>query len=750
MRLASLLLSLSALAEAAFPELPEMGNSNTTIATEPPQDATSLPVDSLPTTTSSFSSSAPVIEETTTTTEDLIGETTTTTTDVLQETTTTGPAEDTTTTATSSDETITTDLTQETTTTTTGPEGTTTTSEQPLEETTTTSTDPVDQTTTTTQGPVDETTTTTEEQAQESTTTTTGPSEPEETTTSDKETITSKAEAPESTTSEGKAPISIPDESKITPDPSSITAEPKETIEGVTDNTLHTTEKDGHETVVPVLFGPSCLMFCDHAGDDGGPGGIDPDLEATFFPPLPGITPAPSAVIISNGVPTPVNLQTPEDEQEDDDDKNSTEEEETKTEESTSETSVASTTEETTTATSEAAVSYGLKTVVIDDEPTITSEATSTDTATSTETSETTATTETSVEAVSYGLETVVIDDEPSVTESSTEVSSTETTTTEESTTETSTESTQTDAVSYGLETVVIDVDPTVTETGTETTEETTTEESTTETTTSVPSTLQTTTRKSEESTEIGATDEATTEFTTTTSDAPERTYFPCIVRAGPNVEQPYCQCETTVDGKGYYVSTSLISSKCDAYTEFPSEIPTGTDEQPEVTEPPEPEPITKTEDGTVLSYPDRTIGVVNYPGGKVTVTKGVGDPVTLETPLPTQTDANNKGSSQCGSIDDACSRALDGFEDDTIYKDYVSRYARIKSGIIVVASFGQAGCTAQFKCDDYGLGMSGKHIKEAVDYMKENNDVSKCGTAYLSNTCQITLNYCTNCHHDG
>ncbi|KAF4469512.1 hypothetical protein FALBO_3603 [Fusarium albosuccineum] len=716
MRLAGLLLSLSALAEAAFPELPGMGNSNTTIATEPLQDTT-----------------APVIKETTTTT--------------TQETTTTGQSDDTTTTVISSDETTTTDLAQETTTTT----------EEPLPETTTTTTGP-EETTTTSGQPFEETTTTTTDLVEETTTTTTttGPAEPEETTTSDKESITSRAEAPESTTAEGEAPVSIPDESKITPDPSSVTAEPKETIEGVTDNALHTTEKDDHETVVPVLFGPSCLMFCDHAGDDGGPGGIvlwriGPGPGSYILPPLPGITPAPSAVIINNGVPTPVNSQAPEDEQEEDDDKNSTEEEKTKTKESTSETSAVSTTEETTTATSEAAVSYGLKTVVIDDEPTITSEATSTDTTTSTETSETTATTETSVEAVSYGLETVVIDDEPSVTESSTEVSSTETTTTEESTTETSTESSQTEAVSYGLETVVIDVDPTVTETSTETTGETTTEESTTETTMSVPSTLQTTTRKSEESTESSTTDEATTEFTTTTSDAPERTYFPCVVRAGPNVEQPYCQCETTVDGKGYYVSTSLISSKCDAYTEFPSEIPTGTDAEPEVTEPPEPEPITKTEDGTVLSYPDRTIGVVNYPGGKVTVTKGVGDPVTLETPLPTQTDANNnKGSSQCGSLDDACSRALDGFEDDTIYKDYVSRYARIKSGIIVVASFGQAGCTAQFKCDDYGLGMSGKHIKEAVDYMKENNDVNKCGTAYLSNTCQITLNYCTNCHHDG
>jgi len=121
-----------------------------------------------------------------------------------------------------------------------------------------------------------------------------------------------------------------------------------------------------------------------------------------------------------------------------------------------------------------------------------------------------------------------------------------------------------------------------------------------------------------------------------------------------------------------------------------------------------------------------------------------------LETPLPTETDANNKGSRQCHSIDDACERAYNQFEDDVVYTDYVSRYARIKSGIIVLASFGQAGCTVQWKCDDYGIGMKGKDIKDAIQYMKDNDGVSKCGTAYLSNTCQVTMNYCTNCHHDG
>jgi hypothetical protein len=32
------------------------------------------------------------------------------------------------------------------------------------------------------------------------------------------------------------------------------------------------------------------------------------------------------------------------------------------------------------------------------------------------------------------------------------------------------------------------------------------------------------------------------------------------------------------------------------------------------------------------------------------------------------------------------------------------------------------------------------------VEYMKENDGVKKCGTTYLSNSCHVTLNYCTSC----
>ncbi|PCD26518.1 hypothetical protein AU210_012940 [Fusarium oxysporum f. sp. radicis-cucumerinum] len=404
----------------------------------------------------------------------------------------------------------------------------------------------------------------------------------------------------------------------------------------------------------------------------------------------------------------------------------------------------------------------GVETVVVDVDATPTTGATSSE-ATTEVTSTEASTQTTDVPQLTMGVETVVVDvDATPTTGGTTETSAAIST----ETTEVTTQTTELPQLTMGVDTVVVDVDATPTTGGTTETsaESATTEESSTEvsettktqdTTTAETTSTEATTVQSttEPSTTAGPTStetsvQSTTFATTTTTKGPEREY-PCIIHANPGID-PYCACETTVSGKGFYVSTDLISSSCADYTTFPSSIPTNAPE-PKVTEKPDPEPFVKTDDGTVVSYPDRTVKVGNYPGGKYTYTQGVGDAVTLETPLPTQTDANNKGSSQCGSIDDACDRALnDGFDDETVYKDYVSRYARIQSGMVMVATFGQAGCTAQFKCDDYGLGMKGKDIKDAVQHMKDNDGVSKCGTAYLSNTCQITLNYCTNCHHDG
>jgi len=368
----------------------------------------------------------------------------------------------------------------------------------------------------------------------------------------------------------------------------------------------------------------------------------------------------------------------------------------------------------------------GVETVVVDVDATPTTGATSSE-ATTEATSTEASTQTTDVPQLTMGVETVVVDvDATPTTGGTTETSAAIST----ETTEVTTQTTELPQLTMGVDTVVVDVDATPTTGGTTETsaESATTEESSTEvsettktqdTTTAETTSTEATTVQSttEPSTTAGPTStetsvQSTTFATTTTTKGPEREY-PCIIHANPGID-PYCACETTISGKGFYVSTDLISSSCADYTTFPSSIPTNAPE-PKVTEKPDPEPFVKTDDGTVVSYPDRTVKVGNYPGGKYTYTQGVGDAVTLETPLPTQTDANNKGSSQCGSIDDACDRALnDGFDDETVYKDYVSRYARIQSGMVMVATFGQAGCTAQFKCDDYGLGMKGKDIKDA------------------------------------
>lgn len=256
------------------------------------------------------------------------------------------------------------------------------------------------------------------------------------------------------------------------------------------------------------------------------------------------------------------------------------------------------------------------------------------------------------------------------------------------------------------------------------TTEHTTGEDQTTETTTrgsdttlpiSTPSTLLTTTRASS--------DTATTDITT--SDAPTttkevRTYYPCNYYGGPRVADPYCQCVTTVDGKQYVATAPLIDMECAAYTAYPSKVVP-------VTEAPKPQepvqtPFTTTNDGTVLVYSAYTTSTMKGFGTIATATIGYGDPSTVSTPLPTQTAVDNDGSGQCGTSDklskdglgDACDRAINDFDADTIYTGYTTRYSRSTKGLLFAASLGYAACIAKFECDDYGIGMKGSDITAA------------------------------------
>ncbi|KAF5598829.1 hypothetical protein FPCIR_2709 [Fusarium pseudocircinatum] len=317
--------------------------------------------------------------------------------------------------------------------------------------------------------------------------------------------------------------------------------------------------------------------------------------------------------------------------------------------------------------------------------------------------------------------------------------------------------------------------EPTASSTGTETTGEATStqaestsdvkteetsSEATTERTTTIPSTLITTTRNTESSNESSGTtsDGTTTELTSsdmitsTTATTTMRTYYPCIPRGGPRVETPYCNCETTRDGERYVVTAPMISGQCADYTEFPMSLYT--------TPPPAPEPtvfnepFTRTDAGTVLVYESYSLSYFAVNTIKVTATVGLGEASTVSTPLPTATNWNGDGSSICSSGDKnvrnavagACEAALNKFEDDTVYTDYVSRYERMGS-ILKVLTFGKAGCTVQFSCDDYGIGMKGKDIK---DLRRHQDGLTRCGNIGLSNSCKIHIDYCTECHHDG
>ncbi|KAF5616191.1 uncharacterized protein FTJAE_13046 [Fusarium tjaetaba] len=229
---------------------------------------------------------------------------------------------------------------------------------------------------------------------------------------------------------------------------------------------------------------------------------------------------------------------------------------------------------------------------------------------------------------------------------------------------------------------------------------------------TTAPSTLMTKTRGTS----------GTTGMPASTDEEATRTYLPCVIHGGPAVETPYCQCSTTISGEGYYATTSLVDDQCTAYTEFPSQI-TAAPETGPITDEPIQQPITTTADGTVLVWSAYVLDYINIPGiAKITQSVGVGEPSIVSTPLPSQTAVDNDGGGQCGTGDglskkglrEACDRAINKFEDDTIYNGYASRYSRSTKGILVAASFGQAACIAKFQCDDYGIGMKGSDIKEA------------------------------------
>ncbi|KAG5787654.1 hypothetical protein H9Q69_013279 [Fusarium xylarioides] len=311
-----------------------------------------------------------------------------------------------------------------------------------------------------------------------------------------------------------------------------------------------------------------------------------------------------------------------------------------------------------------------------------------------------------------------------------------------------------TSGATSALETSVVPTtdDKTAEATGTTTIEDRTTR-SDTVLPTSTPSTFITTTRASSNAI---TTSGVTTDAATTSKEV--RTYYPCVIYGGPRVDKPYCQCSTTVSGKQYATSASLIDNSCEDYTSYPSPVTEAPVTEAPVSQTPIQSPFTETNDGTVLAYTAYTLDYFMAYTIHVTATRGYGTPSTVSTPVPTQTAVDNDGGGQCGTSDglskkglgEACDRAINEFDADTIYKGYTTRYSRSDKGILMFASVGQAACIAKFECDDYGIGMKGSDIIAARENAKKNDGIWMCGHIRLSNSCSVVMDYCTNCDNRG
>ncbi|KAL5356474.1 meiotically up-regulated gene family-domain-containing protein [Aspergillus floccosus] len=188
------------------------------------------------------------------------------------------------------------------------------------------------------------------------------------------------------------------------------------------------------------------------------------------------------------------------------------------------------------------------------------------------------------------------------------------------------------------------------------------------------------------------------------------------------------------------------VAKDCATYTTYPGSI-TPITSNPFLT-PPIPSPFTTSQAGGEIDvYPSQSVDIFQIVGGlRVTQTVGVGPASTIIPPAPTEISGNNKGSGICQSTGDACDRAYHQFDDDRLYTSYAAYAAEVDTMVLQGLTFGKGRCIAQFECEDYGAGMTGKQIKDAVEHLKEAHDAGKCGNTYLSNTCHITLNYCTDC----
>lgn len=123
--------------------------------------------------------------------------------------------------------------------------------------------------------------------------------------------------------------------------------------------------------------------------------------------------------------------------------------------------------------------------------------------------------------------------------------------------------------------------------------------------------------------------------------------------------------------------------------------------------------------------------------------------PTTLPTAFPAVESYNVKGSTLCSSIGaQTCRIAYSFYNPDYFYLDYTAYVADSASSLInaLFGPFASNGCTAMLKCKPNATGLFGKQIIAAFDYLFKRPGFGVCGSIYLANGCELTLNACNDC----
>lgn len=114
---------------------------------------------------------------------------------------------------------------------------------------------------------------------------------------------------------------------------------------------------------------------------------------------------------------------------------------------------------------------------------------------------------------------------------------------------------------------------------------------------------------------------------------------------------------------------------------------------------------------------------------------------------FPTQLTSNLEGSHLCKSIGPGpCVSAYSSYNSSYRYTHYTS-YVDTAGGFD--GEWLGWGCAAMFTCDTdeaYAKGMTGEQILNAFRYLYSDDDVTICGSIYMSNECHLTVNACDLC----